>query len=298
MDELISRVTRYLKAGDVGAARAFVEAQKVTSPAGYEIGSAVLAAAEKDATGCLAHADLALGQLGASNPWPLHLKAIGLALNGELEEAEALTRRATDLGDPAPVWETLASLLSALGRDAEAISILQRALQRWPDNPSLHIALGLCRHHEGQLREAVDSIGRAFALDPTNPKPLEVLLEMHAEIGRWFGAMTALNFARRGQPSEGDTALDLAKLMAAMRVTMQYPKVNFSEDRAEIAAALLQSSVSQRPALQLGVARGLIDCLCFSEARQILERLESGALDSTDAAASRYLAGVLAQLLD
>ncbi len=55
---------------------------------------------------------------------------------------------------------------SALGRDAEAIVWLRRALEWAPDEPLVRYALGLALHRVGQSEESLEQLARAARLAP------------------------------------------------------------------------------------------------------------------------------------
>jgi predicted CXXCH cytochrome family protein len=86
---------------------------------------------------------------------------------GELDAARAAYQRALELAPYfVPAYANLADLERALGRDAEAIVWLRRALEWAPDEPLVRYALGLALHRVGQSEESLEQLARAARLAP------------------------------------------------------------------------------------------------------------------------------------
>ena len=69
-----------------------------------------------------------------------------------------------------PASINLADLERSAGREAEAEALLRRALERVPEEASLHHALGLSLVRQRRPDEALVSLARAAELAPDNPR--------------------------------------------------------------------------------------------------------------------------------
>jgi tetratricopeptide (TPR) repeat protein len=65
-----------------------------------------------------------------------------------------------------------------LGKRTEAIDYYNNALAINPQLIDAHLNLGICYFYEGKLREAANHINQVIALDPHNPKALDLLKQM------------------------------------------------------------------------------------------------------------------------
>jgi tetratricopeptide (TPR) repeat protein len=96
-----------------------------------------------------------------------HLVAIERALDrDDLPSAAAIAQDALAAGVRDPlVFNLVAWRQEEEGRLDQAESVLRDALHSWPEDASLHLALGIVLRKQGGLRAAVESIERAIALD-------------------------------------------------------------------------------------------------------------------------------------
>jgi len=115
-------------------------------------------ALERDVT--LPDAHIALGQ-------------VRFALDGDPAGAEIALRRARGLGATTgrdQVW--LVWVLSAQGRHAEALAVLDEALSREPQRACLHAWRGFLLHALHRYDEELDALRRAVSIDPQSPESL------------------------------------------------------------------------------------------------------------------------------
>ena len=61
-----------------------------------------------------------------------------------------------------------AALIPQLGDIGEVERDFHRIVQVDPNNPNVYFILGAIAHREGRHEAAIDSLGKAIALDPTN----------------------------------------------------------------------------------------------------------------------------------
>jgi len=77
----------------------------------------------------------------------------------------------------------LAEEYRRLGRHGEAVTVLERGLERHPQQVSAHVALGRARLAAGDAPRAVAALDRALELDPTNLVANKLLVEAHLARG-------------------------------------------------------------------------------------------------------------------
>lgn len=69
--------------------------------------------------------------------------------------------------------------LAAVGRKTEAEPYLRRAIEIYPDYAQMHYNLAVLLAERGASDEAVDHLRRAIELAPANPRPRQLLEQMH-----------------------------------------------------------------------------------------------------------------------
>ena len=72
-------------------------------------------------------------------------------------------------------WISAVSFLGELNRDAEAASLAQKALQKFPGSSSLHYLLGKYLLAERRQAEARKELQQAVSLDPSNDEAMDFL---------------------------------------------------------------------------------------------------------------------------
>lgn len=144
---------------------------------------------------------------------------------------------------------------------------------------------------------ALTDHARAFERDPDDRAPLEALATMFADMGRWLGAIAALELSRQGTPSPSVAlALDLVQVTLLQRIAGDFPPPGVDPAADQVVSSLLAGSASRPPRLQLAIARALIDLDRASCAATILDRLDD--LSASDRGHAHYLEGLLAERAD
>ena len=89
---------------------------------------------------------------------------------GDEEAAEEAYRTALRIGDYfVPGYVNLADLYGRQGRDGDGATLLHRGLERAPDSPELHFALGLLLVRQQQIEPALEELATAVRLAPEVP---------------------------------------------------------------------------------------------------------------------------------
>ncbi|MEZ4588474.1 MAG: tetratricopeptide repeat protein [Gemmatimonadales bacterium] len=133
---------------------------------------------------------------------------------GDPGRAEAEYRAAIAL-EPgfAPSYVTLATLLEAGGRSADALATLERGVERAGDDPTLHYALGLAHARAEPSRLALAHLGSAARSSPERSD----LAVAHAVAlngaGRRGAARVALEEVLRTRPWDADARFLLATIL-------------------------------------------------------------------------------------
>ena len=170
---------------------------------------------------------------------------------GRLEEARAAFEQALRLDAGfVPAYVNAADLLRVMGREAEAVAMLERGLAEVPGGAALHHALGLARVRSGDLAGALDSLERAAELDPGTVRYVYVHAVALHSAGQPDRAIALLSDALRRWPRDRAMLIALASFQreagraAAARETARRLVEAYPEDRD-----------AQALAAQLGVTR-------------------------------------------
>ncbi len=126
-------------------------------------------------------------------------KALGIVLVGVLG-CEAAYGQAKP-SDPCTVADRS---FAAFDR---AIPTYRQALALNPDNPFLHLNLGLAFYKSDKVREAAVEFSRTLILDPDNLKALELLAYCHYEMNQIDLAAAEASRVERAQPEDGSAML-------------------------------------------------------------------------------------------
>jgi len=154
-----------------------------------------------------------------------------------------------------------ADMLLNAGRDEEAARAYQRLLEKAPDDPELHLNLGVALARLGRLDEASSRFEKTLALDPTNARAQLNLGLIHERRGEMDAAVAALRRA-----VQYDAGLEAAR-RALHRLTGSSMPVDLDSDEERAAARL---------AVEAGAAQSRGD---LAGAASLLERATRTAPD-------------------
>jgi tetratricopeptide (TPR) repeat protein len=134
---------------------------------------------------------------------------------GRPDEAQAAFEHAMRLDAGfVPAYVNAADVLRVMGREAEAVAMLERGLARVPDGAALHHALGLARVRSGDVAAAMGSLQRAMELDPDSARYAYVYAVALHSTGQADKAIRLLGESARRWPRDRDTLLALASFQA------------------------------------------------------------------------------------
>ena len=112
-----------------------------------------------------------------------------------------------------PARVNLADLYRALGREAQGERVLRDGLAEFPEEASLHHALGLRLVRAQRLPDAIKSLRRAAELAPDSPRYSYVYAIALNSAGRATDALRVLADSQRRHPADRDTLLALVDLL-------------------------------------------------------------------------------------
>jgi tetratricopeptide (TPR) repeat protein len=175
--------------------------------------------------------------------------ALRAALHGAVEQLRTLAEgRGAPQGAEAPpalVHRTIAVFLSALG-DPTALAEANRAVALAPVADA-YLVRARVRHRGGDLEGARQDVESGLALEPADPRLLEVLARIETETGH---ARAALILLDRALARDALETLHVAKALALMALDQNEAAV------AEWSLALKDDA--QDPRIYLGRARALL----------------------------------------
>jgi tRNA A-37 threonylcarbamoyl transferase component Bud32/tetratricopeptide (TPR) repeat protein len=151
----------------------------------------------------------------------LNRRSFGFALmlHGDMAEAETVLQAGRRFAPCPPTNSHLVSVLHALGRDADARAVLEKAIDQWPTNP----LLGMDRAHflarDGRLRAAHDDV-RRLERGYSAPFALRAEAVFDAAQGRIAEAIEHLEELREAHAAAGmlSPAIEVAAAIGRLRL--------------------------------------------------------------------------------
>ncbi len=196
------------------------EAVRVLAPATRSLSAPAKAAFEREAAEYVASLRRDADRAEARTQLGLFLAERGDVDGARRELAAAIALE--------PAFEAahadLADLERAVGRDEEALRILDAGLARLPESAALHHARGLARVRLGQTEAALDDLARAVALDPGSTRfayVQAVALHSSGQVERAIGLLEAVAAAHPGDVAVREALVSF--LEAAGRVEAAAP---------------------------------------------------------------------------
>lgn len=293
---LVDQVGALLAVGDVPGASALVAS---ASGAERELGSAQLALAKSDPKAGEAHAKKALelastpAEKAAAHHFLSAAKLFGGDARGAIDEA----RRAVGLDPSTKSRSSLGGILLAAGRAEDAMAVLKQVVVEAPDDADAHVNLANAAVKLGDHGQAIQSYARAFECRPGDQRPIQQLVAMFVDLGKWMGAMAALDLSRQGTPpGEVAVALDLASLHIVRQITGgKYPPAGMTAEADEPVQGLMAHAPSRPVESRLIAARTLLDIDRDAEAKQLLAGIDRSTCGPENRATLLYLDGLFAQ---
>jgi tetratricopeptide (TPR) repeat protein len=291
MMELVDRVAKLIAIGDIAAATAMVES---LDGAAQEVGRAALAMKRGDALVALKHAEraLALGGGAVAHTY----SAMASLMAGDSDAAVDHARKAVALEGGIRNRSSLGGILLAVGRPSDAAAVLKQVVAESPRDFDALLNLATASSQLQDYGEAITYYARAFDVDPTDQRPIQNMLHMFAELGKWLGAVAALELSRKGEPPpDVAVALDLVMVHLVRLISVKFPKPGVADDADEAVTNLIAHAQKRAPKTQLIAARTLVDFGRLDDARKVIERLQKIQLDDGDRGNLAYLDGFFAE---
>lgn len=293
MNAFVDQVSDLLAAGDYDAALDLV--MSAAQPAAKELGLAQLALVRQDAAAASTHARRAI-ELGAGAPAHHFLAAATLA-SGDPQAAVDEARRAVALDASPRSRSSLGGVLLAAGRPGDAVAVLRQVVSETPDDPDALLNLATASARTGDYGEAIQQFARALQRRPADHRPVQNLIAMFAEVGKWLGALAALEMSRKGEPpADVAVALDLSAVHIIRTITGgKYPPAGMASDADDAINNLVANARRSPIGTRLTAARTLLELERVAEAQQLIADLDRAALPPPDRAQALYVDGFVAQ---
>jgi len=294
MIEFADRVARLLAAGDTDAATQLVESVAQRDPAAHHIGRAALALHRRDPRTALQHTEQALAVGGGAVAH--QYAAMALLMAGDGAAAIDQARKAIALDGSLRNRSALGGVMLVAGRPADAAAVLRQVIAESPKDVEALLNLATASSQTGDYGEAISYYAKAFDANPSDQRPIRNLITMFAEVGKWLGAIAALELSRKGEPPpDVAVTLDLVMVHLVRLVSDKFPQPGVADD-ADDAVKQLVADASKRPAAtQLVAARTLVDMGRAAEAKRLVQQADTQASANAERGNVRYLQGVFAE---
>jgi tetratricopeptide (TPR) repeat protein len=289
MFEFAEHITKLIESHDLDAAAAEVAATK--EPARAALGGALLALARQDSAAAIEHASRAVS-LGAGAAGHQYLSTSYLTV-GDAQRAVEHARKAAALAPSTRTRSALGAVLLTVGALEESSSVLKQLVAEHPDDAEAHLNLAAASTQLGDHATAIIHFARAIELRPGDGRPIEGLINLFANLGKWLGAMAALETSKqRKPPPEIAAAFDLAHLVLVQRVSGTFPPAGALAEVDQIVAGTLATIRTRPVATQLTTARMLFDLGRIDDAKRLVTQLEPETTRPADRANAAYLNGL------
>lgn len=298
LQQVTDRVAKLIAAGDLEAAGKLVASLQATQPLAHDLGFVQLALYKRDAPTALLFAHRAVenggGALGEQYLALAHLQA------GDPAAAIDAARRAV-AHDPSPRSRAgFGTVLLAAARPRDAAAVLRQVVAESPRDIEALVNLATACAQLGDYAEAIRCYARAYDLDPANPRVIANLLGMFAELGKWLGALGALELSRKSDPPpELELVFDVATLHLVRLIAEKFPAPGVGADPDRAVTSAIAAARSRSPRVQLAVARTLVELGRGDEARPLVDALAGAPpdppLDPPERAALCFLQGTYAR---
>lgn len=152
------------------------------------------------------------------DPWAWSVWTRVLALEGRLDEAEGVARRAAAIPsiDPAAPWLVLARVLLAKGRQQETIEILDRVDVQGRSAGAVFELLADLQGSTGDLEGQEKTLEKLLKMRPDRVELAQRLGRVRLERGDPYGAVDALRLALATRESDPALRQDLAQALVRL----------------------------------------------------------------------------------
>lgn len=306
--DFIQDLEHALTADDAARAEALITAAAADPEHGVvrrELGRAAVSAHDKDAALTQRHAQAAAA-LAPQEPLCHQYLAVAALMRGDRAAAESHARDAADRaarsaavndrGGSRRSLGWLGNILLGSNKVAEAEAVYRQMLELDPADEQALNGVGACRYKQQDVDGAVAAFARAYDAHPGEGGPIRSLMNLYGEAGRLLGAIALGNLHREQERSDEEhIALDLMLLqLTRLLVANHYPPPGADADADGVIEDLLRRAARRPVRVQLGVARALLDCERYTQARELVTRLESEpSLSATETGDLHYVRGLL-----
>ena len=296
MNEFIDTLTSIAVQGDVYRALAMAREHEERDPLRYHLGASAVYGAAKRVELCMTHAREAY-QLAPEEPAVLQQYAVAHVLAESADLAEQYARLSVSRDSSVRSRRWLANVLLHIGKLDEAERLYSDILAADPGNVEARNGLGLLHWQMGDNAAALECFADAYVAAPDDPAALRHIVDMYVEAGWAIGAVALARITRAEHHREAvHVALDMMNLAIMRQISPDFSARELVVETPQTITGLVDNSRDLSSAVQLHIARMLLDSDHIDAARDIVERLRDQAtsLSAADRATWHHVAGLLA----
>lgn len=297
MNKFIDTLTSIAVQGDVYRALAMAREYEEREPLRYHLGASAVYAAAKRVELCMAHAREAY-QLAPEEPAVLQQYAIAHVLAESADLAEQYARLALMRDGSVRSRRWLANIFLRIGKLDEAERLYSEILASDPNNVEARNGLGLLHWQMGDNAAALECFADAYAAAPDDPSALRHLVDMYVEAGWAIGAVALARITQSEHHREAvNVALDMMNLAIMRQIAPDFAGRELVVETPQTISGLVGNSLGLSSAVQLHIARMLLESNHIDAAQAIVERLRNQieSLSVEDRATWHHVAGLLAE---
>src|SRR2546423_384272 len=205
--------------------------------------------------------------------------------SGRFDEAAELCRSVL-LGNPqhAEANHLLGLVFYRLGRNRDALALLQRAVGSGAATGRMYSNLGAVLNSLGDVEQAISAYRRSTELDPTNPWPLNNIGVLHRNAGRIDAAVDAFRRALAIKPDFPEAAINLRLLFSAIVPQWHFAMMN-DHQRNDSYDAAIRRAVAGKRVLEIGTGAGLLALIAADAGAACVDSCEAVSVIAKEAVA-------------
>jgi Flp pilus assembly protein TadD len=219
-------------------------------------------------------------------------------LAGDTERAAAIARATLPASAASDHLMAAATVLIGARSAADAIPMLRMVIDASPDHRDAFLRLAAASFQLGDIGGAISASASAFELDPTEPTPINNVMQMCAFDGTPIGALAAVAELRTTTHSPAIAVLlDIAHVCLMRIAVGELPPAGADAESDRVVTHLGTIAKSRPVAIQLGAARTLLEAHRHAEANALVQHVTLlPSLTSAERADACFLEALVAEL--
>lgn len=205
--------------------------------------------------------------------------------SGRFDEAAELCRSVLLANPQHPEANHLLGLVFyRLGRNRDALALLQRAVASGAATARMYSNLGAVLNSLGDIEQAISAYRRAIELDPANPWPHNNLGVLYRHTGRTDAAVDSFRQALALKPDFADAAINLRLIYSAIVPQWHFAMMN-DHHRNDAYEAAIRRAVKGKRVLEIGTGAGLLALMAAKAGAACVDSCEAVGVIAKEAAA-------------